>query len=231
MHLHKKFALIAAVAMLAWPGRTVWAADDLQRVLHELDIAAANFHSTSADFQFDTYQTDPFPEKDTQKGAIYYERVGATFEVAAHINEVNGKPVPKIYIYSGGVFRLDEPMIDQVTTFRNASKFESYVMLGFGASGKELADKWDIKYLGPETLDGVKTEKLELVAKDPTVRKNIPKITAWIDPVRAVSLKQVWDEGQGTSRVCVYFNFKMNQPLPEDAFKLPTDSKTVYVEH
>ena len=41
-------------------------------------------------------------------------------------------------------------------------------MLGFGASGKDLAEKWDIKYAGEETVDGVKTEKLELVAKDPT---------------------------------------------------------------
>jgi len=29
----------------------------------------------------------------------------------------------------------------------------------------------------------------------------------------------------------VYFNIKVNQPLPVDAFKLVTDSKTQYVEH
>ena len=54
-------------------------------------------------------------------------------------------------------------------------------MLGFGASGKELPKKWDIKYAGPETVDGMKTDKLELVAKDPTVRKNLPKVTIWMD--------------------------------------------------
>ena len=31
---------------------------------------------------------------------------------------------------------------------QDAAKYESYLLLGFGASGKELADKWDIKYLG-----------------------------------------------------------------------------------
>jgi len=51
-----------------------------------------------------------------------------------------------------------------------------------------------------------------------------------MDTARAVSLKQVFDEGQGVSRVCVYFNFKVNQPLPADAFKLKTDSKTTYQE-
>ena len=51
-------------------------------------------------------------------------------------------------------------------------------------------------------MDGVKTDKLELVAKDPTVRKNIPKVTIWMDTDRGVSLKQVFDEGQGQTRIC-----------------------------
>jgi outer membrane lipoprotein-sorting protein len=221
---------VAIVALLAFCCRTVCAADDLERVLRDLDKAAANFQSTSADFEADTYQTDPFPDKDVQKGTAYYERKGRAFSMAAHINEVNGKPVPKIYTFADGQFKLDDVMNNQVITYKRASKFESYVMLGFGASGKELADKWDIKDDGPETLDGVKVEKLELVAKDATVRKNFPKVTVWMDTARAVSLKQVFDEGQGVSRVCVYFNVRVNEALPADAFKLKTDAKTTYQE-
>ena len=231
MPFRSKLIAAAALLMLALPVRSAFAADDLARVLHELDTAAASFRSTSADFQFDTYQTDPIPEKDTQKGTAYYDRKGTVFQIAAHINEINGKPSPRMYMYSNGMLRLFEPLIDQVTSFKNASKYESYLLLGFGASGKELADKWDIKYLGPETLDGVKTEKLELVAKDPTIRKNFPKITVWMDTSRAVSLKQVWDQGQGQSRVCVYFNIKVNQTLPVDTFKFKTDPKTQFIEH
>jgi outer membrane lipoprotein-sorting protein len=103
-------------------------------------------------------------------------------------------------------------------------------MLGFGASGKDLEQKWEIKYIGSETLDGVKTEKLELIAKDPAVLKNIPKVTIWVDPERGVSLKQVFDEGPGQYRVSVYFNIKVNQPLPADAFTFKTDGKTAYVK-
>ena len=62
-------------------------------------------------------------------------------------------------------------------------------MLGFGASGSELEGKWDIKYLGTEKIDNVTTDKLELVAKDPDVRKNISKVTIWLDTARAVSLQ------------------------------------------
>jgi outer membrane lipoprotein-sorting protein len=220
-------AALIAVAML--PGRVVFAADDVQQILHELDDAAAKFRSTSADFQFDSVMTDPIPDTDTQKGTVYYERKGNEFQMAAHIKELNGKPVPKIYSYVGGRLRLYEPMINQVTTITRAGDYGSYLMLGFGASGAALAEKWDIKSLGQETIDGVKTEKLELTAKDPNVRKNLPKVTIWMDTSRGVSLRQVFDEGQGQHRDCHYFNFKMNQPLPGDAFTAKTDSKTVYV--
>jgi len=214
--------------MFAAPLCRTAAAQDLKTVLGKLDAAAANFRSTSADFQIDSYQTDPVPDKTTQKGSVYYARRGSDFQMAAHISEENGKPVPKIYTYSKGVFRLFEKLTNQVTTYKN-DKLGGYLLLGFGASGKELADKWDITFAGEETLNGVKTDKLELVAKDPDVRKNLPKVTVWMDTARGVSLKQVFDQGQGQSRVSVYFNFKMNQPLPSDAFTFKTNSKTQFV--
>ena len=110
MALRKTLLAAVALVCLALPGRAALAADDLQRVLHELDTAAANFHSTTADFEFDSYQTDPFPEKETQKGTAYYERKGTAFQMSAHIAEMNGKAVPRVYSYAGGVLRLFEPM-------------------------------------------------------------------------------------------------------------------------
>ena len=205
-------------------------ADDLGRVLKELDKSAANFRSTTADFEFDTTQTDPFPDKDVMTGTAYYERKGTTFSMAAHVQKENDKDAPRTYMYSGGMLKLFQPMIDQVTSFKSASKFESYLMLGFGASGKDLADKWEIKYAGQETVGGVKTEKLELVAKDMTLRKNLLKVTVWLDAARGVSLKQVFEFPQSVMRVCTYSNIKTNQALPADAFKFRTDSKTQYQE-
>jgi outer membrane lipoprotein-sorting protein len=224
----RKVLIAAFFAILFAQITPVLAAQDLKSVLEKLDAAAANFHSVSADFEFDSYVTDPVPDKDVQKGTVYYERNGTNFQMAAHINEENGRPVPKIYKYSKGVFQLYERLTDQVTTYKN-DKLGGYLLLGFGASGKELSEKWDITYAGQETLDGVKTDKLELVAKDPAVRKNLAKVTVWMDTARGVSLKQVFDEGQGQSRVSVYFDFKLNQPLPSDAFTFKTDSKTQYV--
>jgi outer membrane lipoprotein-sorting protein len=233
MRLGIKLVFAASIALALLPGRAAFAADDLEKVLRQLDIAAAGFHSTSADFEFVTEQTDPIYDKDVQKGAVYYKRSGKAFQMAAHIREENGKPVPKDLTYSGGKITLYEKLANQVHV-REAAKYESYLLLGFGASGKELAGKWDIRYLGSETLTdgkaGVKTEKLELVAKDPDVRKMFPKVTIWVDPARAVSLKQVFDEGPGQKRTCLYFNIKTNLTLPGSDFTFKTDSQTQYVK-
>lgn len=227
--LLKRNHLVAAFAVLLLCGPRLFA-DDLQSVLHQLDVSAASFHSASADFEFDSVVTDPIPDTDVQKGVAYFEHAAGTFRMAGHIQDVNGKPVPKVYMYSNGALELYEPMINQVTRFKKAGQFEGYAMLGFGASGKDLAEKWNITYDGQETIDGIKTDKLELVAKDPAVRKNFPKITIWVDPQRNVSLKQVFDEGEGQSRTCHYTNFKVNQSLPGDAFKLKTNNKTQIVD-
>jgi outer membrane lipoprotein-sorting protein len=213
------------------PPTKALAADDSQAVLRKLDAAAARFRSTTADFEFDSVQTAPVPDTEVQKGIVYYERKGTDFRMAAHISQENGRPVPKTYVYSGGTVKLYEKLINQVTTLSKAAQYESWFMLGFGASGKDLEQKWEIKELGPETIDGVKTEKLELVPKDPAVKKNVLKVTVWMDTDRAVSLKQEIDLGSGASRICTYSNIKVNQSLPGDAFTFKTDRQTTFVNH
>lgn len=225
----KKLAFAASVMLVLLPVRAAFAADDLDKVLRRLDAASANFHTTSADFEFDTVTTQPIFDKDVQKGTAYYRRDGRTFQMAAHIGEVNGKPVPKVVVLSGGAIKLYEKKVNQVTTLSKFSQYQSWFMLGFGASGKELEEKWDIKYLGQEKMDGVTTEKLEMVAKDTTVRKNIPKVTLWMDADRGISILQVFDQGQGQSRTCHYTNIKMNQALVADAFTFKTDRETQFI--
>jgi outer membrane lipoprotein-sorting protein len=230
--MSKKLVLAATILLALLPARAVYAADDLNSVLRKLDAAAANFHTTSADFEFDSITKVPIPDEDIQKGTTYYKREGKTFQMAAHIKEVNGKDVPKVYTYTNGVFQLYEKLPNQVTTLKKLDQYQSWFMLGFGASGKDLEEKWDIKYLGPETIDGKVTQKLQLVAKDATVRKNIPMVTVWMDTDNAVSVKQEFDEGQGQLLKCHYFNIKVNQPhsLPSDAFTLPKlDKQTRFV--
>jgi len=221
-----KQALAAISLVLIFAPVERLTAQDLKSVLAQLDAAAARFHSSSADLEYQNVITDPVPDTEIQKGMIYYERKGSGFESGIHINQINGQPIPKTIVFAGGVVKVYDKLPDQLIVVKEAGQYESYLALGFGASGKDLVDKFNVKYLGPETMAGVKTEKLELVAKDPKVLRIFPKITIWVDPERAVSLKQIFDEGQGQSRTGIFSNIKINQPLPSDAFTIKTDSKT-----
>ncbi|HEX4758083.1 MAG TPA: hypothetical protein VH308_08880 [Terracidiphilus sp.] len=227
--MHSRKLIFCALVILAMlPARAALAADDLKSVLSRLDVASANFRTTSAAVEFDTVQTQPIYDKDVQKGMAYYKRDGHTFQMAAHISEANGRPATKVYTYSSGKVLFYDQQANQERML-DATKYESYLLLGFGASGKELADKWQITYDGQETVDGVKADKLELIAKDPNVLKLFPKVTIWLDTDRAVSLKQVFDEGPGTSRTCIYSQIKTNQSLPKDAFTVKTNKQTQHI--
>lgn len=211
------------------PVRPALAADDLESVLHKLDVAAQKFRTTSADVEFDSITTEPISDKDVQTGMVYFKREGNAYQMSVHIQKDNDQPAPKVVVSSGGTVKLYEKLTNQVTTLTKFSQYESWFKLGFGASGKELEQQWNIKYLGPEKIDGVTAQKLEMVAKDPTVRRNIPKVTLWMDVDRGVSIQQVFDQGQGETRISHYTNIKVNQSLPGDAFSFKTDKQTRFV--
>jgi len=208
---------LALFALKLFPLRPLHA-EDKAGVLARLDVAAGGFRNATATFEFDSITTEPIPDNDVLTGTAYYER-NSHFQMAAHITGHNGRPTERAYIFSGGTLRVSDTGKEKdAKPYNQANKYESYLMLGFGASGRDLEEKWNIRYLGTEKIGDVVTDKLELIAKDPNVLKLFPKVTIWLDTARAVSLKQVFDEGEGQSRVCTYTNIKVNQPLPKNAF-------------
>jgi outer membrane lipoprotein-sorting protein len=225
----RRFVFIAAIFAPILFAAECLPSQTLQDVLSKMDAASKRFHSSSADVEFSSI-VPPIPDPDVQKGAVYYERDGATFQGGVHIDSEDGKPAPKVIVCCAGhSIKLFEKLSDQVTTLGKLSQYEDWFMLGFGAGGTELAAKWDIKYDGAEAVDGIETAKLELTPKDPKVKEKLPKVILWMDPDRAISLKQYFDEGGGASRTCHYTNIKLNQPLPKNAFTFATDKNTNYI--
>lgn len=228
-----KLAVAASVLfLLCLPAQSAQGADNsadkLQQVLQQLDTSAKNFHSASADFEFKNIQTVPVPDTDIMTGSVYFEHRGGVVRMAAHVKQRNGQPYGSVYTYANGSFQLYDQQMNQVTKYQSSANLAGYISLGFGASGKELQNEYEISYLGQETIDGVNTDKLQLIPKDQKARNLFPKITIWIDPARDVNLKQVFDEGQGLSRVCTYSNIKMNRSIPSSEFSFKTNRNTKF---
>jgi len=210
--------------MAGWPQSN---SAGLDHVLSQMDAAAKNFRSTEAAFVWDQYQK-VIDETDTQKGTIYFRRQDGDTQMAADIAE----PDKKYVLYSGGKVQVYQPKIDQVTEYnpgKSRSDLESFLVLGFGGSGHDLLKSYDVKYLGPETVNGTETAKLELIPKSPRLRNNIARILLWIDPARGVSVQQQFFEPSGDYRLAKYSEIQVNQKLPDNAFKLKTTGKTKFI--
>ncbi|HUQ50195.1 MAG TPA: outer membrane lipoprotein carrier protein LolA [Terriglobales bacterium] len=229
--VQKTEAFTPAATPTAAPAVTKPANDTalLEKVLDQLDKASAEFKSTEADFVWDQYQK-VVDETDTQKGKVYFVRHEKDMHMAANITD----PDKKDLVFSDGKLRFYQPRIDQVTEYdagKNKAEVESFLVLGFGGRGHDLEKSFHVHFGGYETVDGVKTAKLELTPNATKIKSTFEKIILWVDPARGVSVKQQFVEPSGDYRIAKYMNFKMNGKVSDDVFKLKTTPKTKVVKN
>jgi outer membrane lipoprotein-sorting protein len=209
----------------------------LSAVLKKMDTAAASFRSTQAEFEWDAYEKVIDEVDDVQTGTIYYRRTGKEkeIEMMAEVrkdgNSLNTlKSEPKYVLFSGGKVSMYQPKLDQVTEVdlgKNRSDFESWVVLGFGGSGQDLVKAFDVTYVGPETVGGVATAKLQLVPKSEKARNTYNRILLWIDLDKGISVQQQFFTPEQDYRLAKYSSIQVNgKKIPDEVFKLKTTSKT-----
>jgi outer membrane lipoprotein-sorting protein len=214
--------LLSSIGTAQEPG-----AATLDNVLQKMDAAAANFQTTQADFVWDQYQR-VVDETDTQKGTVYYRRSGKEIEMMADIKE----PEQKFLLYKDGKLQVYQPKIEQViqyTAGANHNEIESYLVLGFGGSGQDLKNAFDVTYQGEETIDNIATAKLHLTPKSEKVRNYFTEAFLWIDLNRGISLQQKFMQSQGDYRLAKYSAVKVNAKISNDVFRLKTTGKTKIV--
>ncbi len=196
---------------------------DLQKVLSQMDAAAQKFQSAQADFNWDQL-TAVVQSHEITAGTIAFRRAGSSTEMIAHVKTDNGQAALKDILYKGGELAYYQPAIKQQTIFStgaNRQQTEGFLTLGFGGSGKDLAANWNINFQGMEAIDGTQTAKLDLTPRQTGGNQMFTHITIWIDPSRAISLKQVFFQESGDTRTAVYSDIQMNQ-VPASAFSIKT---------
>ncbi len=204
---------------------------DLEKVLAQMDAASARFQSAQADFAWDQL-TAVVQDHDVQKGTIAFRRAGASTEMIAHVLTDEGKPSPKDVLYKNGELDLYQPNIRQETVLSagaNRQQYEEFLTLGFGGSGKDLAAHWNVAYQGSEKVDGVDTARLDLTSQHPSANDMFTHITIWVDPARAVSVKQQFFQSSGDTRTALYTNIRLNAaPAGLFTLKLPGGTQIVH---
>jgi len=215
---------------------------NLDAVLKQMDVASASFKSAQADLRRDTYEK-VIKETSSQCGTIYFVRKGGATEMGAKVAPsatqscageasatANGT---RTLAYKGGELQMYEPGTNRLTILHagnNQAQYESFLTLGFGGSGTDLAKTWDITEQGTETIkDGAKpykVVKLDLVAKNPANRNMFSHITVWVEPTLGISLKQQFFSPSGDVFTTYFEHIRYNQKVNEGAFAIKTNKDT-----
>lgn len=187
----------------------------VQAILTKLDAASAHFSSAQADFEKDLYNS-VIKDTDKQNGMVYFKRGAGNTEFGMILTGGNAR----IAEYKNGTIRDFNPATKCYDSVQaSAGKVETFLTIGFGGSGADLAKSWKINDLGPETIDNIKTEKLDLVPKDEGVKANLTHVVLWVDVDRDVSLKQVFYTTSGDTQTAHYLNIRLNQKVDTKPFE------------
>ncbi len=224
----RKWILVMSVAVLMAASASGQVKQvNVEQVLNLLDKANTTFKTVQTSFVWDQYQK-VVDEHYSQQGVMYFRRSGNSVEMAADIQ----KPDRKYLLFSGEELQVYLPKADQVTRYmagKNRQDFETYLVLGFGGRGHDLPKNFDVHYAGVEAVGGAQTYKLELVPKAQKAKAMFRLITLWIDQQTGMSVQQKFQENGDDYRLAKYSSIRVNQKLPDNAFKLKTTGKTKYI--
>jgi len=204
---------LACVAGLASGART-HDAYTLGAVLRQLDQAARNFHSLSADIER-TKVTVVVNDRSTETGTILVRGDKMLLEMKAPDERTVLRAGDNLYVYTPGLKRVEEFNLG-----KNRAVVEQFLLLGFGTPGKELQKGYLVTVLGEEKLDNTTAVKVELAPKLEGVRNQISKIQIWFDPTNWLPIQQQFFEtGSGDYFTVRYSNVSLNPDIRDSKFK------------
>ena len=224
----KRLIFPVLLSSLALP--VAFAQNNLQPVLARLDQAAAGFHNAQADVRYDNY-TKVVRDHDIQTGSLFIERTGKATSMGAVFFDASNKSMPaRVVDYDGKQLAVFTPGTNQEDIFSaggNQARYESFLTLGFGGSGRDLAAAWNITDQGAETINGIKAEKLDLVSKDPSVVNTFSHITIWLDLSRGVSVRQIFYQPNGNMRTADYTNIRENAKIDRKPYQIKKGAQII----
>lgn len=205
-----------ALAQTTTPVPSAASDEELKTVLAQMDQASTRFTSAQADVELVQY-TELVKETSTQTGMVFFRRRGNELDVALRIVAPHAK---QVVVKNGKLSYYDAKtgQLRQRDVRNNRADVESVMNLGFGGRGRDLLKDYDVKWGGWETVDNVKTARLELAPKSDRLKQFFVKMILWIDAERDVAVKQQRIESSGDYQLSHYSGIKVNGKIADDVF-------------
>jgi outer membrane lipoprotein-sorting protein len=221
----KPFLLVCVAALL--PSRAT--ADTLPEILTRLDSSAAAFKCMSAQMKRLDH-TEVINDTSEERGSIALRRTSKGVEGLVD----NTFPDKRTMSFSGKQFRFYLPKINTIQIYdvgKRRDQVDQFLVLGFGTSGKELQKAYSLKMLGPDTLNGIKTNRIELTPKTKDALELFQRLELWIPEGGSHAIQQKVHLKGGDYKLMSYTDVKINPPLTDASFdlKAPKNAKKEYI--
>jgi outer membrane lipoprotein-sorting protein len=139
--------------------------------------------------------------------------------------EFTGDSDARVIFFAGNRIRMYFPKLKLYQDYdvgKSSDVLNQYLLLGFGSSGSELAENYEIIDAGVETIAGKETTKLELMPKSAKVKETLAKVDVWIPQGTAYPVQQQFFKPSGDYFTMQYSNIQLNPPVKGSLeFKLP----------
>jgi outer membrane lipoprotein-sorting protein len=186
----------------------------LESVLRQLDTAAKNFHSLSADVER-TKVTVVVNDRSTETGTIRVRGDKMLLQMNAPDSRTILRSGDNLFLYTPGLKRVEEYNLG-----KNRGMVDQFLLLGFGTSGRELQKSYQVSLVGEPVIDDRKTVELELAPKADSVRKQISRVDLWLDLSSNLPIQQEFFEtGSGDYSIVKYSHIEKNPNIPDSEFK------------
>lgn len=203
-------------------------ATQLDAVLNHIDKAGAAFRGMSAKLRRKTH-TAVINEDNLDSGTVLLKR--------AHPKDLRmliafTEPDIKSFEFSGHEVQIYYPKMQTVQIFdvgKSKALLEQFFLLGFGTSRTDLLANYSVRLVGEDTIDGQKTQRLELIPKSKEVLQHLVKLEMSVAE-NGYPLQQKFYLKGGDYQLATYSDMKINPDLPDSALKLklPKNTKREY---
>jgi outer membrane lipoprotein-sorting protein len=188
-------------------------AQNVNDILARMDAAAPTFHAIAADVRMLTY-TAILSDTTTENGTLKMQRLSSG--EARAIIDFTRQSDARVIAFLGKVVRIYYPKLHEYQDYdigKNSNMVNQFLLLGFGSSGRELAQSYNITFEGSEKVAGQDTSKLLLVPKDRKVLEHLKQAEVWIPNDAAYPVQQQFDEPSGNYRRATFTNIQLNPTI------------------
>lgn len=193
---------------------------DSEQALAKMEQAGRNFPFIQASVLKTMYNSAVGRIKpDPQSGKIW---IATPANAARRIKVDFDKPVRELTLVDKGVFLHYYP--GQKTGDRKAIQKDDQaegecVFFGLCQPGPRIRQFYDIRVVGPETIDGIKTLRLALKPKDPGHMSGFALIELWLDATKWYAIQTRTTESNKNYANYRFSNFQ-TEKIADSVFKI-----------